>query len=755
MLLAGLVLLPLLGAPQVEVGAIAGTVRESGTRAPLRDAVVSLPSARLMTRTDTAGRYLLAPVPAGTSQVFVRRIGYAPGQFLAIVAVGDTVEISIELTPQPVLLPPIETHATLPGLISRAEDSAAPAGRALTGAEIRGHPLLAEPDALMALGGGEVVLRTEAPTGLNVRGGTSDQVTHAVDGIPILNPFHQGGVFSALNPDALDRLELRGVVLPSEAAEGLSGAVLASTRRPGDALAVQTGLSTSHLRGTVDGPLPGGRGFLLSLRTAFPGLLTHPRDPTYLRGDSHDWLASLRTPALGGQLQLLGFGAGNSVDASALASTQLSPGEDPPRNRFDWSSRSFGLGWNGALGTTALQLRAWRALGTAGAEWRAADSLPERMRSSLRQSGASLALEHHRPGQRTMGGLRMEWTTATYRVVRASGSASLFALAGRRMLWQPFLSHRRELGHGLSAEATATATLTTQEGGFSPALAVRQELGRAARVSLSFSRRHQFLQSLRNPESVVGHIFPAELPALAGGSGVDVGRSDEAGVEFELRPASALRLELRGFVRRFEGLTLVAPRQADPFVTAGLSPGSSRARGASLALRWSGPRHDVVARYALQRVRVNYGDTTYIPAWGGRQLLDAGLVLRPMSGTALRLSVSGEAGARATTIEDPFEWEACNLLDRGCEFAGTPAHRLEPLGGASLPGYVRTDLGLRQTFGLRLGGRPHSLAAYGTLTNLFSRRNLMTFVRDPGTGGRTAVTPRPRALLVLGAEWSF
>jgi len=85
--------LPLLGAPQVEVGAIAGTVRESGTRAPLRDAVVSLPSARLMTRTDTAGRYLLAPVPAGTSQVFVRRIGYAPGQFLAIVAVGDTVDV--------------------------------------------------------------------------------------------------------------------------------------------------------------------------------------------------------------------------------------------------------------------------------------------------------------------------------------------------------------------------------------------------------------------------------------------------------------------------------------------------------------------------------------------------------------------------------------------------------------------------------------------------------------------------------------
>ena len=755
MTLAGFVLLPLLGTLQTQVGAITGTVREAGSRSPLREAVVSLPTARLVTRTDSAGRYLLAPVAPGTSLVLVRRIGYAPGRFVALVAGGDTVEISIELIPQPVMLPPIETHAMLPGLISRAEDSVPPTGRALSSAEIRAHPLLSEPDALMALGGGEVVLRTESPTGLNVRGGTSDQVTHAVDGIPILNPFHQGGVFSALNPDGLDRLELRGVVVPAEGAEALSGAVLASTRRPGTAHRVQTGFSTTQLRGTVDGPLPGGSGYLLSLRSAFPGLLTHPRDPTYLRGDSHDWLATLRAPALGGALQLLGFGAGNDVDASALASAQLSVGEEPPRNRFDWSSHSFGLGWSRAIGATALQARTWQAAGVAHADWRDADSLPERLHSSLRQTGDSLSIDYPGAGHRTTGGLRVERTTAAYRVAPAGGGSNLITIGARQTLWQPFIRHLRHFGQGLSAELTATATLTAHASRFSPAVAVRQALGPAASVSLSLSRRHQFLQSLRNPESVVGHIFPAELPVLGGHSGVPIGRGDEAGVELELRPAAALRFELRGYARHSEGLTLVAPRQADPFATSGITAGTSHATGSSLAVRWSGPRHDLVARYAHQRVRVSYGDTTYIPSWGGQQLLDAGFLLRPAQGTALRLSVSAETGARTTTIEDPFEWEACNLLDRGCEFAGTPSHRLEPLGSVGLPSYIRADVGVRQSVGLHVGGRHHRVAAYGTLTNVFSRRNLMTYVRDPGTGGRTPVRTRPRALLVLGVEWSL
>ena len=320
----------------------------------------------------------------------------------------------------------------------------------LSSAEIRNHPLLAEPDALAALGGGEVVVRAESPAGLNVRGGASDQVTHSVDGIPIFNPFHLGGVFSALNPDALDRLELRGAALPSEAAEALSGGVLAAARAPGERHRLQSGLSTTQLRAALDGPLPGRSGYLLSVRSAFPGLLTHSADPTYLRGGSQDWLATLRVPAFNGMVHLLGFGAGNDVDASARASSRLLPGENPPRNAFEWGSLSLGGGWNGVLGQTAVQLRGWQASGTATAWWRALDSVPERLRSEHDETGLALQLDRFGTAHRTTGGVRAEWTETVYRLRPPAAGGRRFELNGRGFQLQSFLRHLRQLGGGAS-----------------------------------------------------------------------------------------------------------------------------------------------------------------------------------------------------------------------------------------------------------------------------------------------------------------
>jgi hypothetical protein len=56
---------------------------------------------------------------------------------------------------------------------------------------------LGEPDIIRAvqlLPGVEA--RNDFSTGLNVRGGESDQNLILIDGYPIYNPFHLGGLFS-------------------------------------------------------------------------------------------------------------------------------------------------------------------------------------------------------------------------------------------------------------------------------------------------------------------------------------------------------------------------------------------------------------------------------------------------------------------------------------------------------------------------------------------------------------------------------
>ena len=100
-----------------------------------------------------------------------------------------------------------------------------------------------------------------------------------------------------------------------------------------------------------------------------------------------------------------------------------------------------------------------------------------------------------------------------------------------------------------------------------------------------------------------------------------------------------------------------------------------------------------------------------------------------------------------------FEWEACNLLDEGCEFGGTPGTAGAP-GGVSLPAYFRMDLGVRKHWHLTLGRRDAVVALFGTLTNVLNRRNVLSYSRAPD-GALTPIEMRPLAPLVVGLDWQY
>jgi hypothetical protein len=234
-----------------------------------------------------------------------------------------------------------------------------------------------------------------------------------------------------------------------------------------------------------------------------------------------------------------------------------------------------------------------------------------------------------------------------------------------------------------------------------------------------------------------------------------VARSDQAFVAAGLRPSPGVRLAAQAYARAFGGLVLVAPATAQPFATRGFAVGRGTARGAALELTASGARYALLASYGWSRVRLAYGDTTYVPDFAATHTLDAGVLFFPQAATAVRLSLSGAAGRRTTAVDGPFEWEGCNLGDQGCEFAGSPQRRHEPLGGTRLPAYLRVDLGVRRHWHLRLGGRTGMLGVHATVTNLLDRRNLLTVRVDPATGAREPVEMRARGPLVAGIDWRF
>lgn len=747
-------LLGTLGALFVAQASIAGVVRDEETSRPVAGAMVTLAELNRATPTDTAGRYLFLCVPSGPQRIVVRTVGYAPCSLHALVPRSGFLAIDIAIHPEPIPMALTEVRGA--PAVRGLDDppSAERPDRESTIAAARNHPLLAEPDALLALAGGEVVMQPETPSGVHVRGAASDHTAYLVDGIPVLSPFHVGGLSSAWNPDALSRLRLRSGPSPG-LPHSLSGAVEATTREPGERVGTQGSVSTTQARVTVDGPLGiGGVGFLVSARTGHLGFLAPRDEPAYLRGEVGDWLVKSEVPALGGRFRILGYDGEDEIESAAVAEADTGQGTDVARNRFAWHSRSLGAEWAGTVSRTTLRARVWRATLEAGSEW-AAVAAPLELAAARRDAGFLGSAEWGGSRGATALELRFDEILTTYRTTSDSAAPAPWSIGARTPVTTASLRHARRLGPDL--DLGLGASLAWHSGDLYPGPRVQLEWRPSVswQLAAQYDRTHQFTQSLRNGESVVGAVFPVELSVGAGAPGVPVARCEAGSVSAEYRPTANARLGIRAYGRDTEDVLLVAPRGGQPFSTGAFVVGSGSSLGISLDAAWSAPRWGAVASYGLQETHLAYGDTSYVPDPAAVHVLEGGVTYFPVPTASIRLGAAAALGRRATTIAGGFEWEAYNLADQGAEFGGTPESGAEPLGATELPAYVRVDLGARKLWRLRVAGRDASVAVFGTITNLLGRKNVWTYSKNPSTGELAPVEMRPRAPLVVGLEWQF
>ena len=733
---------------------IVGTVRDAQTSAPLTGAVVMLSDLDRAAATDSNGRYVIAEVPAGPQHVAVRLIGYAQRSLHALVPRDGQLEINFSLLPQPVRLKTVEVRAPVSIRGLDGSDTTSFPDRETSIAAARNHPLLAETDVFQAIGGGDVVLRPETPSGVHIEGGASDQTAYLLDGVPVFSPFHTAGVSSAWNPDALLRLRVSSSAPSASSPHALSGAVEAVTRDPGSRFSTQGGISTTQTRLTFDGPLGGaGAGYLVSLRSGLPGALAPRRETSYMRGETGDGLAKLEAPALGGRLRLLGYDSVNEIDAAAAVDTVYRPGQVARRNGFEWHSQSLGLEWRRELTNAAARVLAWGAVGSANSDW-AVPSARVAMTAERRDQGMLAAIERRSGRASTVLELRVEQSRTSYRVEPDSSGPS-FRVRASTPVATGSASHARPIGAGLDLDLGASLAATDRGEYLEPRIELRWKTSGLLTVFGSYARTHQFAQSLRNAESVVGNVFPVELFVGSGAPSIPVARSDQGVVAADYRPLAGVRMGLKAYHRQLEDLILVAPRDGEPFTTGGFTTGSGTARGVSLEAGLSTARCGLMASYGLQRVRLDYGDSSYVPDHGASQVLEGGVIVFPDATASIRLGAAAAFGRRTTTIPGVFEWEANNLVDRGSEFVGSPHYGDEPLGGTELPPYFRVDLGLRKHWHVPVGGRDAMVALFGTFTNILNRKNVLTYSRDPSTGQVTKIEMRPQAPLVVGLDWRF
>src|SRR5688572_5773014 len=332
----------LLLAFQLAQATVTGRVIDKVSNEPVSAALVQLSESGRQAVTDANGRYTFQNVSPGPQHLNVSSLGYFDRSVHALLPRVGTLELNVTLIGRPLPLPRVEVR--IPPAVRGADDAGLQGfERSVSMATLRTHPNTAEPDALLALSGGHVLVRPESPSGIHVRGGASDQLVYLLDGIPIFSPYHTAGLFSAWNPDAIAQVQLSSMAPSVARPEALSGFVNARVRDPGSRSSMIGALSTTQARATIDGQVPRiGVGYLISMRAGFPDAFAPSDESSYLHGETSDMLAKVVTTGRLGMLSLIAYGSEDEIQTSASHDETL---PNRFRNGFEWQAESFGIGY--------------------------------------------------------------------------------------------------------------------------------------------------------------------------------------------------------------------------------------------------------------------------------------------------------------------------------------------------------------------------------------------------------------------------
>ena len=588
-LLVVTVLVPaLLAAQGTTTGSIAGriTARADSGLVPLAGAVVSLADGATSASTDSGGRFILGSVPSGTWIVRVRRPGHRMAERTVQVVAGDTARLDVTLSPDAQVLAPVQTIA--PGVDAELFASRPNVGTIVLGAAaMAGVPSAGEPDVVRVvqlLPG--VVARNDYNTGLNVRGGEADQNLILLDGHPIYNPFHLGGVFSTFMDATVGGIELLTGAFPARYGGRLSSVLdvrSAEDARPG--LHTSADVSALGATGRMSGAFGGGRGTwgLAGRRTyadAVTSVFTNTIFPYHFR-DFHGH-ATYALPG-GARLGLTAYAGRDVLDANLAefendtSATRAGEGQWA----FNWGNRLLGATITKELGPNAhVPLLRLRLGESATLEQRFSASgfstvldLGEgafSQRSSIRELRASgsivarsyahdvsLGYEAAASHVRYASGSSQTGTTA-FDLVQTPSSGAVWI----DDLWR--VSPRWMVEGGLRAEALGDRTWA----GLSPRMSVKYFLRPELALTAAGGRVSQVQQSLTGD----GPLRYFEV-WVASDSLVPVAMAWHwtAGAERRFGDVGSLKLE--GYVKRYERVLDVNPsedpaRRGDEFLVA-------------------------------------------------------------------------------------------------------------------------------------------------------------------------------------------
>lgn len=786
-----LALLFLLGPPSlhgqvVGTGGLEGRVSDPEGR-PIRAVAVQVfspePELRLLrvVETDEVGYYRIQPLPEGEVLLRYTRVGYAPGEARAQVPADGRLRVDVTLLTAAIRIEAVRVEGERSRERVRFEEQGGVTLRELTLEEIRLLPGLAEADPIRAV---EILPGVMTPTdfsaAFHVRGGSSDQNLVLLDGFPIFNPFHLGGIFSVFNADMVDRVELASGGFAAEFG-GRVSSVLRVTSDPGPGMRqVDAGVSLLAARVAIAGGVNPSVRDALGFATArwrvsarrsyvdqlFRPVTTVPYVITDLQGVFEGWTKG------GSRWTLTSY-----VGADVLDLGKLDIEDFPLRIYWDWGNRMVGAGWlrpfdgggevQGRAGFTRFatdlrfpdfddseftsQIDQWTFGATAsrplGAGWtlKGGVSADQYVWQNEARTGGTSFNDQGGRGWNTAAFAQGEWRQPGRWVLEAGVRVEGWQGAGAEGVFEPSprLSVKRFVANG--------------------GLALRASMGRYT----------QFVQSVRDEEVPLGIdvwvTTSDRVPHV---------RSDQIQLGFETSPGRRLRVSGDAFLRDFKGV--IAQNTADNpnDELDDLLAGTGRSWGVDGLLEFEGA--GVEGSFALSFLKAdrtfpdylsgaeNPGSVTYAPIFDRR--IDADLVLRfplprgwdgglrwhvgtgvPYTRPLAGYPAFGPRQSRNGTLRWGPE-DVGGAIEDGEAEGGPRAVLLGPRNGERYPTYHRLDLSARKTVRRNWG----DVTPYANVLNVYNQKNVLFYFFDyeafPPT--RSGLTMFP-VLPTLGVEVRF
>ena len=735
------------------------------------------------TRTDADGAWRIRSLAAGRWWVRATRLGFTPAEREVTLAAGAAESVDLRLTEETVTLEGVEgrSRRDTERERTRFETEAGVTARVIEGRDLKVLPGLGEADVLRAvevLPG--VVSTSDFSSAFNVRGGSADQNLILLDGVPIFNPFHLGGLFSVFNSDVIARAELLAGGFGAEYGGRVSSVLNVETRTgtADEGVRADAGVSLLASRLALRGALPGAAaralggeegGWMLSARRSyFDAVLKPVVDFPYHLTDVQAG-ATLGT-AGGGRLRFTGYWGEDVLDLSDFDP----PGDEDDegsvlRIRWNWGNAVAGVRWDQPLGdwVTTLGLgysRYSEALGFV-------DFSDTRFSSRIRQ--VSLRGDAGRAlGPRVTVRLGAEAGWTGYDNLGEAGGTVFFEGDGDGTLgagygqlrWQPDSAWIVE--PGLRADvwsAGATHAL------LSPRVAVKRFLGarRDAAVKVAAGRYVQFVHSLRDEQLPVSNdnwvTTDENVPPVV---------SDQVQLGVEKYWGERWYASVEAYYRSYAGVTdfNVADNPNDPGDD--LLEGEGESYGLDVLVRRTSGRLTGWATVSLLKAERTFPDplaqgldgvpetVTFAPVFDRRVDVDVVAQYRLFGGI--------EAGARLNYGSGvPFSRPVAAFVGFETDVIGGGYRVPRPLGDdpevplyivpgernrERYPAYSRLDLTFRREYRRRWG----TFTPYLQVLNAFNRRNVLFYFYDfdktPATRSGISMFP---VLPTIGFEASF